>query len=389
MTESDHTAQTHTGKAAGFTQSTAFVVIVGLWFAALFGGGCLLLPPVLFDAAFSGAPPFGPNTRLVFVAAAAVMGLLLGLFIASRVRSDDEQAPRSIDASAEPARRTRTARADQAKPRKTKTRAPLDIRAALGMVRGVDDEDADEVAEEKDRPAPPPQDADYELTDEIGPPIDDPYFASAWSDSGIREAANAADEIEDAAQDEPAPLPDRRPPVSQDEWIADADDGSEAAWPIEQDAAQHTPVPQPSRYNPFADFVSKKEPEDAEPRRKEAPAAQPLPFAPAPQQLPPLDLTQIELMMSRPSAPPPPPVWPTPRSEEPELQELGVAELVERLARALQGEAEAQAGHGIPPRTGAHRHESALAPKSVPDESDIDRALRVALDRLTRLDDVA
>ena len=43
MTESDHTAQTHAGKGAGFTQSTAFVIIVGLWFAALFGGGCLLL----------------------------------------------------------------------------------------------------------------------------------------------------------------------------------------------------------------------------------------------------------------------------------------------------------------------------------------------------------
>ena len=182
------------------------------------------------------------------------------------------------------------------------------------------------------------------------------------------------------------PLPGHDPQV----FGADvsSDDGSDDAWPVEQEIAQPTPVPQPSRYNPFADFVSKEEPEDAEPRRKEAPAAQPLSFAPAAQAQPPLDLTQIERMMSRPTAPPPPPVWPAPRAEEPELQELGVAELVERLARALQGEAEAQAGT-TPPRTGAHRHESALAPKSVPDESDIDRALRVALDRLTRLDDVA
>lgn len=379
MTESDHTAQTHAGKAAGFTHSTAFVVIVGLWFATLFGGGCLLLPPVLFDAAFSGAPPFGPNTRIVFVAAAAVMGLLLGLFIASRVRSDDEQAPRSIEASAEPERKTR----------KRKARAPLDIRAALGMVRGVEDEDedADEVAEEKERPAPPPQDADYELTDEIGPPIDDPYFASAWSDSGSHDTKSPVDKAQDNASDESVPLPGHNLQASNAN--AAPDNGSDDAWPVEQETAQPTPVPQPSRYNPFADFVSKEEPVDAEPRRKEAPAAQPLSFAPAAQALPPLDLTEIERMMSRPTAPPPPPVWPAPRAEEPELQELGVAELVERLARALQGEAEAQAAHGIPPRTGAHRHESALAPKSVPDETDIDRALRVALDRLTRLDDVA
>ncbi|ALG59548.1 MULTISPECIES: hypothetical protein [Citromicrobium] len=375
MTESDHTAQTHAGKGAGFTQSTAFVIIVGLWFAALFGGGCLLLPPVLFDAAFSGEPPFGPNTRIIFVAVAAGLGLLLGLFIASRVRSDDEQAPRSIETSAEPR-----------KTRKRKARAPLDVRAALGMLRGAEDEDADKVAEEKERPAPPPQDARYELTDEIGPPIDDPYFASAWSDSGSHDADVPTDETEDAEQDESVPLPGHDPQV----FGADAapDDGSDDAWPVEQEIAQPTPVPQPSRYNPFADFVSKEEPEDAEPRRKEAPAAQPLSFAPAAQAQPPLDLTQIERMMSRPTAPPPPPVWPAPRAEEPELQELGVAELVERLARALQGEAEAQAGT-TPPRTGAHRHESALAPKSVPDESDIDRALRVALDRLTRLDDVA
>ncbi len=387
MTESDHTAQTPTGKGAGFTQSTAFVVIVGLWFAALFGGGCLLLPPVLFEAAFSGEPPFGPNTRLVFAMAGAGLGLLLGLFIASRVRSDDDRAPRSIEARAEPARPPRKARADQAKPRKTKTRPPLDIRAALGMVRGVEEEDDDEVAAEQERHDPAPQPADYDLTDEIGPPIDDPYFASAWSDSGSHEAENPAAEAEDAAQEEPAPLPGHNPQVFDAD--APSDDESDDVWPVEQEIAKPTPVPQPSRYNPFADFVSKEEPEDAEPRREEAPAAQPLSFAPAPQAEPPLDLTPIELRMSPPSAPPPPPAWHEPRSEEPTLQELGVAELVERLARALQGEAEAQRHHSTPPRTGAHRHESALAARTVPDESDIDRALRVALDRLTRLDDVA
>ena len=76
-----------------------------------------------------------------------------------------------------------------------------------------------------------------------------------------------------------------------------------------------------------------------------------------------------------------------------------MAELVERLARALQGQqhgaddgafAGSQPQHipTAPPRSGSHRHESALAPGAA-QTPDIDRALRGALDRLSRLDDVA
>lgn len=88
-----------------------------------------------------------------------------------------------------------------------------------------------------------------------------------------------------------------------------------------------------------------------------------------------------------------------PRTEEPKLQDLGVAELVERLARALQGQQEAQEREQAegpsraqapiaPPRSGEHRHDSALAPRKSQD-NDVDHALRGALDRLSRLDDVA
>ena len=38
----------------GLTSSKAFPALVALWFAALFGGGCLFLPPVLFDMVFGG-----------------------------------------------------------------------------------------------------------------------------------------------------------------------------------------------------------------------------------------------------------------------------------------------------------------------------------------------
>ena len=89
------------------------------------------------------------------------------------------------------------------------------------------------------------------------------------------------------------------------------------------------------------------------------------------------------------SAPPPPPVWPEPRAEEPALTDLGVAELVERLARALQGQGDTgKQAEAAPARSGEHRHESALAPQNRP-APDIDRAMRSALDRLSRLDDVA
>ena len=103
-------------------------------------------------------------------------------------------------------------------------------------------------------------------------------------------------------------------------------------------------------------------------------------------------------------APPPPPVWPEPRAQEPELSDLGVAELVERLARALQREGEMQReaeqrkrtpSHTrpappdvAPRRSGEHRHDSALAPANRP-AANVDQALRSALDRLSRLDDVA
>ena len=172
---------------------------------------------------------------------------------------------------------------------------------------------------------------------------------------------------------------------------------AESVPPENDRPAQYREVrdPKPTRYNPFADFIASDEDEDL----RQAPAFDEPPPAwetaswePAPEAAP--DRTPASD-----TAPPPPPVWPRPRAEEPALQELGVAELVERLARALQGQqhcaddgalAGAQPQHipTAPPRSGSHRHESALAPGAA-QTPDIDRALRGALDRLSRLDDVA
>jgi|GEM_PF-1306645 len=389
----------------GFTASAAFPALVALWFAALFGGGCLFLPPVLFDMVFGGEGPFGPNTRIIVALGAAGIGLLMGLFIASRVRggAQDREEP----APAPRRKRGRKGKRD--------ARQPLDVRAALGLDPDDDDDD-DEVD------APARENDEYELSDEtiaddvpgmVKPPIDDPYFASAWSDSDSYDRPEAAhDELGDADWGR-SPLPepeDFRERASHiEEWEMDpppqpAQSQSEPRPQPQQQSAQ----PGPSRYNPFAQFVRADETAADDPHAKDVeeeiegiredrlahgfvqdPAPRPdVHRSPSPEPEP-----------RRATAPPPPPAWPTPRADEPKLTDLGVAELVERLARALQGqehpdtheqpEAPSRAPEPFaPPRSGGHRHESALAPRQS-QETDVDRALRGALDRLARLDDVA
>ena len=380
----------------GFTASPAFPALVALWFAALFGGGCLFLPPVLFDAVFGGTAPFGPNTRIIVALGAAGIGLLMGLFIASRVRgSPDEREERAPATTRKPTRKRRSKR-DAPK--------PLDVRSALGLDPDYDDDD------ELAMPRPEAGEEDeLELSDEAiedvepgvaRPPIDDPYFASAWSDSDTYDQLDAQ---RDPRHREPGdaawcPSPPPRPEPFQeraskvDEW--------------EMDAVPEHPQPSPSRYNPFADFVSSDDAleddldvsdDGGEPERAEQ-SAHRFSEDPAPQQHSPRAPAPHPERL-RATAPPPPPAWPIPRTEEPKLQDLGVAELVERLARALQGQQEAQEREQAevpprtqapiaPPRSGEHRHDSALAPRKSQD-NDVDRALRGALDRLSRLDDVA
>jgi len=343
----------------GLTSSAAFPALVALWFAALFGGGCLFLPPVLFDMIFGGNSPFGEQTRIVLALGAAGIGLLMGLFIASRVRGSD-------DASIPAPKPERTSKA-----RKSGARPPLDVRAALGLRDHDDDDDEDEWDEDI------ADTDDLDLTDEISSPIDDPHFASAWSDSGSYD--DEADEEPEAAS---APLPNGFSDTTEpeDDWH---DFEEPAPAPVAETPA---PEPRPSRYNPFADFAASavdepEEPEWSEPAAAEPPSAPPA--APTPKPSAPAHL-----------APPPPPAWPEPRAEEPALKELGVAELVERLARALQSDASATGDREPKPQAPVARqraetfppqsHESALAQKN-----DVDRALRSALDRLSRLDDVA
>ncbi|MBB3034190.1 hypothetical protein [Alteriqipengyuania lutimaris] len=390
--------ETQTG-ADRLIASAVFPVLVAAWFAALLGAGFLFLPPVLFDALFGELAIPGVQTRLAVAVGAAGVGLLLGLFIANRVRSDQP-----VDVA-------------PAKPRRSKrdARPPLDVRAALGLPPEDDDEDERAPAPE---PTPQPTAADeieYELSDEhldtgedpvvsLKAPIDDPHFASAWSDAEATafpvepEASDVQFDIEPAEQ--------TRDPFAllggDEEFVANrtlehrSDEPDMPAW--------HART---SRYNPFADHLlpedgpEEEEPEDIQPAvLRDSPQArcanhvERSSFEKTP------DEGEHKQRCARfvpPAPPPPPPAWPEPRAQEPALSDLGVAELVERLARALQHENGRQdrdrprrrtSPEMSPARSGQHRHDSALS-QMPPPARDVDQALRSALDRLARLDDVA
>ena len=74
----------------------AFPLLVALWFAALLGAGTFVLPAAIFESAAEATgladiipaaqPPLGTTARLAITAAAAVLGALIGLFVAWQVR---------------------------------------------------------------------------------------------------------------------------------------------------------------------------------------------------------------------------------------------------------------------------------------------------------------
>lgn len=89
------TAQRKGGNRLPISAHPAFPAITGLWFAALFGLGCLVLPVALIERllAASGiaavipaaAPPIGLTARLLLGGGAALLGMIAGLVIARKV----------------------------------------------------------------------------------------------------------------------------------------------------------------------------------------------------------------------------------------------------------------------------------------------------------------
>lgn len=86
----------------------AFRYMIAVWFAALLGFGTWVMPVGVFERAVeatglatvlpAAAPPLGDTARLLISAVAAVLGALLGLFVASRAGSD---RPADIDNGAD------------------------------------------------------------------------------------------------------------------------------------------------------------------------------------------------------------------------------------------------------------------------------------------------
>lgn len=80
---------------APISRHPVFPAIVALWFAALLGLGCLVLPVVLLERLVettglasilpAATPPLGSTARLLIALAAAVLGAGLGLLIARQV----------------------------------------------------------------------------------------------------------------------------------------------------------------------------------------------------------------------------------------------------------------------------------------------------------------
>lgn len=94
------------------TAHPAFPVIVALWFAALLGLGTFVVPPANFEGLVVGtgldqwlpaaAPPLGDTAQLAISTLAALLGALLGLAIAARIRRVQDE-PQTRSAAAEPA----------------------------------------------------------------------------------------------------------------------------------------------------------------------------------------------------------------------------------------------------------------------------------------------
>lgn len=90
----------------------AFPAIVALWFAALLGLGTLVLPAVLLERIVGltgiaalvpeAAPPLGFVARAALGAAAGLLGALLGLFLARRVREGHQATPRRAESATGP-----------------------------------------------------------------------------------------------------------------------------------------------------------------------------------------------------------------------------------------------------------------------------------------------
>lgn len=149
------------GTSAPVTAHPFFPAIVALWFAALLGIGSLVLPVALFETAVTVSgidklvpattPPLGFTARLLIAAACAGLGALAGLWIASKVVASQGETNTA-----------RTRRVRHSHTKDTDARRPISAHEELGG------DSIDDVAGEAEKPHMGRRRA-LTVTDESGP----------------------------------------------------------------------------------------------------------------------------------------------------------------------------------------------------------------------------
>lgn len=206
------TEQAETRKPAPLSAHPAFPVLVAVWFAALFGLGSLVLPPALpeYAVALTGidalvpamAPPLGFTARILIAIAAAIVGGVGGMALARWIVAAQRSARRQ---TAAPGPRLRSADRHPDAP----ARRPISALEELGEDRLPDHQPgATRAADELARLA-----AEAGLTE--------------WS-GRRRNFAGLAEQEPEAPRDE-APLPDSGEFAAQDESRESLEPGADEA----------------------------------------------------------------------------------------------------------------------------------------------------------------
>lgn len=387
----------NSAKQASISGHPAFAAVVALWFAALLGFGSLVLPIALIEKLVSGtgissvisaaAPPLGFTARIAIAAVAATIGAIVGLLIARKVvNSQNEQQARDFVAS------------NAADDDDTDGAAMRPISAHEELGEDGFDEPFDS-AEENAQTKPVSSSANgstayngkrraLSVTDDSGPsefldlaplPGGDVVFDEIAEDEPLELAELAGEGAGDTQQTEAiedAPAA----PFNVDFAGADLDDSDEFRAPqTDPFAGAHAgagtapdfaapsqpfnnhPVEESASFNAPADKLRKELASmnnDSTPDFGVPPVQAPQPFAnPEPQYAEPA--AQVPTM---PHSPPMPPV--TDRA----LNDLGVAELVERFAAALQ--AKSQVDESPRHAAMAEPPSQMFVPEQAPEQSD-------------------
>ncbi|BEU98968.1 hypothetical protein [Novosphingobium olei] len=306
------------------TAHRLFPALVALWLAALFGLGSFAVPSSLFERALTAAnvasvvpaaaPPLGLTARLLIAMAMAAGGLIVGVFVGLRLRPRSEPVVRRRTASASfhdvpevvedeafesnepPAVRAFDAHPD-APPRK-----PFDLSEALAFeppYAEAAEAEADEVLDVAGNPEP-------WMAEHPAPSADHDILEADWTEV---EPFEAVDQTEDAPVEADVPewseVAETAEPLDHAPEVA-PEPVSQPVLEAEEPAAQIAPEPIGHRASVFA-----------------MPPVTPRPVAPALAVAP--------------------------------LESLGLVQLIERLALAIEGDR----------RKGPHAHAMAVAPAPV------------------------